>query len=306
MRIATIDIGTNTVLMLIAEVEDGYPTIIRDEHSIARLGEGVDKTRRISDTAYSRFADIMQRYNGLINEYSVDRITAFATSAMRDAENRDEIIKRIKREFDIDVEILNGDDEARWSFQGALFGITNKTGEVSTIDIGGGSTEISYGTIERNGAVWRSGKSVNVGAVRIKERFLSTGQDVDGARKYIREQLSEAIVSDNDPHALIAVAGTPTSLAGMKYKLQTFDAAKVDGAVVRKFEIEALVEEMLSVNSEELIKRYPAVSPARADILPAGALILEEALLLLGLDSIRVSTKGVRYGILLRELEGMK
>src|ERR1043165_6420681 len=113
MRIATIDIGTNTVLMLIAEVEDGYPTIIRDEHSIARLGEGVDKTRRISDTAYSRFTEIMQRYTALIKEYSVDRVVAFATSAMRDAENRDEIIGRIKSEFTIEVEILSGDDEAK-------------------------------------------------------------------------------------------------------------------------------------------------------------------------------------------------
>jgi exopolyphosphatase/guanosine-5'-triphosphate,3'-diphosphate pyrophosphatase len=302
MRIATIDIGTNTVLMLIAEVEDGMPTILRDEHSIARLGEGVDKTRRISDVAYSRFAEIMNRYSALLKEYSVDRVAAFATSAMRDAENRAEIIERVKTEFAVDIEILSGDEEAKWSFEGAVFGITAIPGDVATIDIGGGSTEISFGSIERNGGVWSSGKSIDIGAVRIKERFLSAQPQVDEARAYIRQQLSQLVLPEANPHALIAVAGTPTSLAAMKYKLVTFDAKRVDGAVIRKFEIEALTEEILSIDAEELVKRYPAVSPSRADILPAGALILEEALLALGLDSIRVSTQGVRYGILLREL----
>ena len=119
MRVAVIDIGTNTVLMLIAEISGQPPVILRDEHSIARLGEGVDKTHQISETAYARFAEIMRRYKALIDEYHVDRVIAFATSAMRDAENREEIIQRTKDEFGIEIELLSGNDEARWSFQGA-------------------------------------------------------------------------------------------------------------------------------------------------------------------------------------------
>ncbi|HET9137347.1 MAG TPA: hypothetical protein VFO76_11975, partial [Candidatus Kapabacteria bacterium] len=193
-----------------------------------------------------------------------------------------------------------------WSFEGAVFGITTIPGNIATIDIGGGSTEISFGSIDRNGGVWNSGQSIDIGAVRIKERFLLQQPRVAEARAYIREQLTRIVLPETDLRALIAVAGTPTSLAAMKYKLETFDAKRVDGAVIRKFEIEALTEEMLSVTSQELIQRYPAVSPARADILPAGALILEEALGALELDSIRVSTQGVRYGILVRELRRMK
>ncbi|HYM19879.1 MAG TPA: hypothetical protein VEW28_02630 [Candidatus Kapabacteria bacterium] len=302
MRLAVIDIGTNTILMLIAEVSSGQlPMILRDEHSIARLGKGVDKTRRISDAAYKRFAEIIRRYNALITECNVSRVIAFATSAMRDAENRDDIIRRTKDELRIDIEILSGDDEARWSFQGALFGIPSSelNGVIATLDIGGGSTEISVG---ENG-IYKRGSSVDIGAVRIKERFLahSSGQEI--ARSFIREQLPSIVPIS--PRSLIAVAGTPTSLAAMKHRLTHFDTNIVDGTIIHRDELQAMLEEMFSISAEELVRRYPAVSPARADILPAGALILDEAMLLLKLEEARVSTKGVRYGILLREIERM-
>ena len=304
MRVAVIDIGTNTVLMLIAEISGQPPVILRDEHSIARLGEGVDKTHQISETAYARFAEIMRRYKALIDEYHVDRVIAFATSAMRDAENREEIIQRTKDEFGIEIELLSGNDEARWSFQGALFGIppAEIKGIVATIDIGGGSTEISVG---ENGR-YLQGFSINIGAVRIKERFLSSPIDAEQiAREYIDAELQIIKSIYLFPKKLIAVAGTPTSLAAIKHRLDHFDTSAVDGTVINSNELEIMIRLMFSISAQELVRRYPAVSPARADILPAGALILDEVLEVMKIDEVHVSTKGVRYGILLREMAQM-
>ena len=303
MRIAVLDIGANTVLMLMAQSRpDSSPIIFRDEHSIARLGEGVDKTKRISEEAYNRFAEILKRYKELINTNTIDRVVAFATSAMRDAENRQSIISRVKKDFGIDVELLSGDDEAQWSFRGALYGLMKEQlrGTIATIDIGGGSTEISIG----NDGVFHSGISIDIGAVRIKERFLSsnTADNVIKARTYIRTQLEQATNSLPTPSSLIAVAGTPTSLATMKHRLDEFDITIVDGTIIQIDELSRMINEIFSITSNELITRYPAILPARADILPAGSLILYEAMLQMGLDKVTVSTKGLRYGILLREL----
>ncbi len=302
MPVAIIDIGTNTVLMLIAE--RGTPIqIIRDEHAIARLGEGVDTTHRIGEAAYERFAEIMRRYSSLIREYHVERVVAFATSAMRDATNRDEIIARTSDEFGISIELLSGAEEARWSFRGALFGIesANASGNIATIDIGGGSTEISFGS----DGTYLHGASADIGAVRLKERYLSSINDtsVRAAREAIAHALAPLIEGSGSIDKFIAVAGTPTSLAAMKHRLQTFDETIVNTTILDQEELGSLVDELLSLSPKALKSLYPVVSPARADILPAGALILQEAMNMLGVNAVRVSTKGVRYGVLLREIE---
>jgi exopolyphosphatase / guanosine-5'-triphosphate,3'-diphosphate pyrophosphatase len=300
MRIAVIDIGTNTVLMTVVESETG--AIIRDEHSIARLGEGVDQTHRISGEAYARFSAIMTRYSEIIRELGVKRVVPFATSAMRDAANRAEIIAKATQDLGYDIELLSGTDEARWGFRGALYGVSPEqcSGTIASIDIGGGSTEIALGT----DGEYAGGVSLNMGAVRVKERFLLqiTKDSVAKARTFIRTELLKASAVDVIPSLLIAVAGTPTSLAAMKHRLSSFDASIVDRTVLNREEVSALVDEMLAISSDELTNRYPAVSAARADILPAGALILDEAMRALGVASARVSTKGLRYGIILREL----
>lgn len=299
VRVAVIDIGTNTVLMTVADTAGGV--ILRDEHAIARLGEGVDKTRRISDEAYERFAEIMRRYRGIIDELTVERVVPFATSAMRDATNRDEIIRRTAQELGYNIELLSGADEARWSFVGSLYGIDKLEGVVATIDIGGGSTEVSVGHDHE----FDRGTSIDIGAVRIKERFFHPMNDLnaDAARAFIREQLLASTSSIESPSHLIAVAGTPTSLAAMKHRLSSFDPAIVDGTMLTGDEVAALTGEILHISSEELTRRYPAVPTSRADILPAGALILEEAMRALNVASVRVSTKGLRYGVLVRELD---
>lgn len=299
MRIAALDIGTNTALMLIAEHDDNtILRTIRDEHSIVRLGEGVDKTHRINEDAYQRLSEILARYKKIIAEENVDRIAAIGTSALRDAENKDNIISRIQNDFGISVEVISGDEEAALTYRGATYEIqSDPSAVIAVIDIGGGSTEIAFG----DGAGYHFGKSIDIGAVRLTEQGVNLG-NLEEKESDIQKMFSNAFQSPTPPTLLVAVAGTPTALAAMLLGLQYFDESKVNGFILTSSEIDKLLPLLFSLTPEQLIERYPVIAKGRADILPAGALILREAMRFLGVDSLRVNTRGLRYGLALREL----
>jgi exopolyphosphatase / guanosine-5'-triphosphate,3'-diphosphate pyrophosphatase len=147
LRVAAIDIGTNACLMLIAEYDPNYGTkILADEHSIVRLGENVDKTRMITDEAYARLAATLRRYALIIQHFKVNRIEAVGTSALRDALNKDYIVAKLEREFGLRVDIISGEYEAKLTYRGAMFDFEVTDEATAVIDIGGGSTEIAFGS----------------------------------------------------------------------------------------------------------------------------------------------------------------
>ncbi|HET6402435.1 MAG TPA: Ppx/GppA phosphatase family protein [Candidatus Kapabacteria bacterium] len=305
MRIAVLDIGTNTVLLLIAEVEGQTLRVLRDDHAIARLGEGVDRTKTISEESYQRFLEVLRQHQKSIQSTNVHRIIAVGTSALRDAKNREEILKRTKEETGIEIEILSGEEEARWSYVGALFGMDDIE-NASVIDIGGGSTEISFG----DGKEYTHGVSLDIGAVRLTERCFKTSpitsEGAEEARQMIRTALNHpptpSFLRRGSISTLIAVAGTPTTLAAMHQGLERFDAMKVQNYILRREAIDQMLDMLLKTETATLLAHFPAVNKARADILPAGTLILREAMELLGAEAIRVSAHGLRYGIALREM----
>jgi exopolyphosphatase/guanosine-5'-triphosphate,3'-diphosphate pyrophosphatase len=310
MRIAALDIGTNTVLLLIADVEGRKFHVLRDDHAIARLGEGVDRTHRISEAAYERFLPILREHQKTIASFQCDSIIAAATSAMRNAENRDEIIERTKRDTGIEIEILSGEEEARLTYRGALVGLTTPQPPPSigrgvcfaVVDIGGGSTEISVG----KGGGFERGASIDIGALRLTERYFTSSPIAadakENARKFVRESLRNLSIDIQPSTQLIAVAGTPTTLAAMHQGLKAFDAASVHGYILHRQAIERLLDILFSVSTATLLERFPAVNKARADILPAGTLILAEVMDHLGAEQITVSTQGLRYGIAMRSV----
>jgi exopolyphosphatase/guanosine-5'-triphosphate,3'-diphosphate pyrophosphatase len=320
MRIAVLDIGTNTVLLLIAEVDDGrLPLkrsrlrVIRDDHAVARLGQGVDQSRKISEEAYQRFLGVLRKHIETIQSHPVDQIIAVATSAMRDAENRDEIIQRTKDDTGIEIELLSGEDESRWTYIGALLEVTGdksplpekeKGRIIAVVDIGGGSTEISMG----DGQHFDSGISIDIGALRITERFFSTNpitkEAIEDARAFIRESLLSKLSRPTHITELVTVAGTPTTLAAMDQNLPKFEVEKVHNYKLRREAVDRLLDIMLKVDAKTLLDHFPSVNKARADILPAGTLILAEVMDYLGVKTARVSTQGLRYGIAMRELSG--
>lgn len=288
---AAIDIGTNTLLMLIGEEQNGVLKIIRDEHSIARLGEGVDAFKTIQPQAIERAVMILKKYREICDKLGVSQIRAVATSAMRDAKNREEVCENFKNILKKDIEIISGDEEAQMSFAGTV-----ENSELSTvIDIGGGSTEIITGKTPQI----QSRISINIGAVRMTERFLkekpALKENIAAAQNEIRRQLLKA--GKRETGILYAVAGTPTTLAAIGQGLKDFSRESIHGYVLKAETVEEILERLLKSSLEEIVK-IPGVHPQRADILPAGALILKEILEFLKADSCVVSTQGLRYGVL--------
>ncbi len=298
MRIAALDIGTNTVLLFIADVGRGMLSVVRDVHAIARIGEGVDRTHYIGEAAYQRFLSILREHQKTIAQFNCDRIVAAATSAMRDAENRDEIIHRTKLNTGIDIEILSGEEEAHLTYRGAIVGMEH-SGKTGVVDIGGGSTEISVG----DGNAFTSGVSLDFGALRLTERYFTNHPIPQDAREaasvFVKGSLRRTSFNPPTLAQLIAVAGTATTLAAMQQKLQAFDAAKVHGYTLRRNEIEYMLNTLFSTSTASLLERFPSINKSRADILPAGTLILAEVMDYLGTSEITVSTQGLRYGIAL-------
>jgi len=300
MQVAVLDIGTNTVLLLIADLDAGTIRVLRDDHAIARLGEGVDRTRNINEEAFQRFLKVLQSHLSTCEKYDVQRVVAIGTSALRDAENRDDILRRATEATGVEIEVLSGEEEALWTYRGAIAG-QQVQGKISVLDIGGGSTEISSGF---NGN-FEQGISLDIGAVRITERYFATNPITREAAITAREMIRQTFSRMKRPHVekLIAVAGTPTTLAAMHQELGAFDTSKVHGYTLHPKAIDQLLDILLRTDTKTLIDLYPAINKARADILPAGTLILREAMEFLGAGAVQVSTLGLRYGIAVREAE---
>jgi exopolyphosphatase/guanosine-5'-triphosphate,3'-diphosphate pyrophosphatase len=289
VRVAAIDIGTNTALMLIAEANGSSFSILEDIHAIPRLGEDVDKTHVISEAAVHRLDEVLSRYQQIIGELGINIVDAVGTSALRDAENSNEVCDHIRRSFNIPVRLIPGDEEARLTYLGAVSDISTNAQLIGVVDIGGGSTEIALGI----GKDYVIGRSMNIGAVRLTER----SQDRADREKDIRENLKATFNLFPLPDRLVAVAGTATSVAAIKLGLETFDRERINGTVVTLGELDEIVELLYSISANELSGRYPVITKGRADILPAGALILYETVQYLRLDSFTASTRGLRYGV---------
>lgn len=300
MKVAALDLGTNTFLCLIAEgTKAGISHVHKDLAQVVRLGQEVDKTGEFHPDALRRARACLVDFKKEIEEQGVDRVLAVATSAARDARNGMELFK-MGHDLDIPIEIIAGQDEARITFQGATVGLADQTKTSLVIDVGGGSTEFILGQGERI----LFGESLNVGGVRLTERFISEQPVPEGDRralnKFIGEQIAAILpsLSHEKIDQIIAVAGTPTSLAAIE--VGGFDAHKVDGFFLTKERLAFWVQEFASTTVDEKKSKYQL--GARADIIYAGASILLSAIEALDLPGMIVSIKGVRYGVALELL----
>lgn len=300
MRLASIDIGTNTILMLIADISDnGSLSVVRDEHFIARLGKGVDEKGLIQQETFTRVHDILQHLKAITNSEGVEHIIACGTSALRDAINRKEFIEFIKKQLSIEIKVISGNKEAELTYLGAISdnyqGISSK--EFAVLDIGGGSTELIIGT----GSNITYANSIDIGSVRLTERILKTNPPNLLALKnsiiLVQENL-KFIPPISSKTTLIGVAGTLTTLASLDLRLAKFDRNMINRHILRSDAIERIFQELIPLTLEQ-IKSYPQIHPERADILLAGIIILKEVLNKLNLYQIIVSDRGLRYGLLI-------
>jgi exopolyphosphatase/guanosine-5'-triphosphate,3'-diphosphate pyrophosphatase len=299
---SAIDLGTNTILMVTGRVRpDGSVEILDDAHEIARLGKGVDAGGRILPDTIDRVCRFLCGYRKRAKELGSERVRAFGTSALRDAANKDEFIAAAARE-DVELVELAGDQGARYTYAGAFFGLELPAARYAVLDIGGGSTELALGT---DGRVETS-QSVDVGAVRVTERFFShlppDARQVLEAEAMIGPILDGLFALPADV-ALVGVAGTVTTLGALDTSTQSFDSRDLDGHRLLRPAVTALSERLLTMEHADIVA-LPQVSDQRADIIGAGALILRTFLGSRGLEQITVSTRGIRYGLLLDMLSG--
>ena len=300
-KIAAIDIGTNTILMLIAEIEGHRITrIIRDEHAIARLGKGVDENRFLVPETFERVLGFVQSYRQIALLEGVEAIRACGTSALRDAENREEFVKFIFDHTGIKIRILSGVEEALMTYRGALWGFPESNAVRGVLDIGGGSTELIYGC----GSNILENKSLDIGSVRLTERILrKSPPDLEAlhtANDYIRNQL-KFFPPFADGSILYGVAGTLTTLAALDQNLEFFDGLKIHGYRLPKSHIDTIFERLAKLTLPEIL-HYPAILPDRADIILGGILILKEVLSYFSIPEIVVSRQGLRYGMMLEAI----
>lgn len=308
MRLTTIDIGTNTILMLIADVStDGTITPLREVQVIARLGKGVDAGRRITPETTSRVLAYLRDYKQVSESLHSEKIVAGGTSALRDASNRQDFLDTVRQELGLEITILSGDEEAELTYQGVVseFLAPDSDQSLAVLDIGGGSTELTIG----KGMKITQKSSLELGSVRLTERtpLLNppSSPALQQAVSEIRSRISTFPLLP--PHTqLIGVAGTVTTLAAIDLGLTEYVHSRVSGHFLSFATIERISKELNSRTIPQMAKAYPQIPPGRSDIIVAGVLILIESLRRFDVKGITVSDRGLRYGMALREILGQR
>ncbi len=290
MRIATIDVGTNAALLLVAEqTPDGRLHPLFEMARYIRLGEGVDAHRRINGAAMERLRTTLLAYRAQARAWHAGDPLVAGTSASRDAENRDELVAFVRRETGLRYRILSGEEEARLSFLGAASAFDDLEGPCIVIDIGGGSTEVILGT-PGHPPSYRC--SLDVGAVRLTERFMrplpAAPEALAAAEAFARHQIATLPVA---PYPLIGAAGTTTALALLHHGTPTRPLAAAD--------VRAWRARLLPLTPDDVLALNPAVLGGRADVFPAGVLLLDLLMQHLGAPACRISPWDLRHGMAL-------
>jgi exopolyphosphatase/guanosine-5'-triphosphate,3'-diphosphate pyrophosphatase len=297
VRVAVVDIGTNSTRLLVAEVADARIAAELDRRTeITRLGEGVDATGRLSEAAMERVRGVCARYRDAIDTLDAKRVVAILTSAVRDAANGDEFREELRRRFGFDAETISGEREARLTYRGATSGRGHDE-PLLVLDIGGGSTELVIGA----GDEVEFHVSTQIGAVRFTERYLvddpPSSEELAACRDAVRAGLMEAVPERERerPAGGIAVAGTPTSFAAIDLRLEPYDRDRVHGHRLARRSCERIIAELAALPLEER-RRVPGLHPDRAPTIVAGGLILAERMAAFNLDPIEVSERDILEG----------
>ncbi len=302
MTVAVIDIGTNTVLLLIAKVDSSgrIETLVYEQRA-PRLGAGVDASRNLHVSSIERVVSVLLEYRAIISAYNPLKTIVCATSAVRDAGNKSEFLNTLQERANVEVEILSGGDEALWTYRGALSGVPSSD-KATVIDIGGGSTEIAVGDRQNI----RAKMSLDIGAVRLTERVFKhnppTHPELEKAIEIVENELARVAHFPFRDTTLVGVAGTATSLAILDQGLNHFSREAIAGYHLKLDNVYSLFRLLRAMPSDQILSLSTALA-GRSDIIAAGALILREIMAHLKFKELIVSERGVRYGLVIREWE---
>lgn len=326
MRVGVVDLGTNTCRLFLARVTPGgaVPGLEEDDRltRVVRLGEGVDRHGRLAPAAVARTRACLADYAARLDAYRPARRLLLATSVLRDAADGPGFLAAVERDFGLPARVLAGDEEARLSFRGgtallapdAVVGRRQDGGPVTAadagrlllVDIGGGSTELAVG-VPGSDAEWVV--SVDVGAVRLTERFLHhdppRADEVAALEAHLRDGLAAAVPAGRRAAVggALGVAGTFTTLAAFRLGLREYDRARVHGHLLSLRDVDEAVARFLPL-THAARARLPGVQPGREDVILAGSLIAREVLRLFGLAAVRCSEADLLEGAALALAEG--
>lgn len=303
-RYAAIDVGTNTVLLLVAERTASGFRAVAERGAITRLGKGVDATGRLAPEAMARTLLAIGQFADEARALGAVGLSVSATSAARDAQNGAEFLDAARARTGVEVEILSGEEEAQLSYRAVSsdFGAEAGARELVALDIGGGSTEFIFG----RGPTVRFHTSINIGSVRLTERCIRSDPPSAADFARLHAELVPALASVPPPEAnalVVGVAGTVTTLYAVANAIAPYDADRVHGGWLSR---EALAATRAKLASASLAERrgFPGLQPERADVIVAGAVLLEHALDHLGAAGTRVSDRGLRWGLLAAHFGG--
>jgi exopolyphosphatase/guanosine-5'-triphosphate,3'-diphosphate pyrophosphatase len=290
-RVAAVDLGTNSTRLLVADVQDGRVDELDRRLEITRLGEGVDARHQLLPQAVARVRNVLVDYRRIVEEHGAERTLAFATSAVRDAENGAAFLGELEWSYGFTTRLLTGHEEALLTFRGVTAG-REVEDDTLIVDVGGGSTELILG---RAGDV-AFHESYDLGCVRLTERFP---EDPEAAAAFVRETLAPV---ELEPRQAIGVAGTITQLATLDLGLEREEPDRVHGHRLTEGAVAALLDSLAAMPVEE-IRRLRGMHPDRAPVIVAGTVVVLETLGRFGLGELEVSERDIMHGAALAAAE---
>ena len=297
MRVAAIDCGTNSIRLLIADIDgNNFREVVRDME-IVRLGQGVDETGQFHPDAIARTLTAVDKFAAEIAKRGVEKIRFCATSATRDATNRHLFVDGVRERLGIELEVISGDEEAALSFAGAIKDLDPSNGPFLVVDIGGGSTEFVFGT-----STVEAARSVNIGCVRMTERHISsdpaTPEQIELARTDIQAAIAQAaaVVPITKAKTLVAVAGTATTVAAAALELPEYDRYAIHLSRISAQQTHDAAT-MFATKSREQRLLLGYMHPGRVDVIAAGSLVLSEIMKATGATEFVASESDILDGM---------
>ncbi|MEQ3551672.1 Ppx/GppA phosphatase family protein [Pseudonocardia nematodicida] len=310
-RVAAIDCGTNSIRLLVADVTESFDGLkdLRDLHRemrIVRLGKGVDATGRLDPEALERTRVALVDYAVAARRKGAERLRMVATSATRDASNREDFFAMVRDVLGVEAEIITGDEEARLSFVGAVGDLDPDDGPFVVTDVGGGSTEVVVGELRDGVAEVTAARSVDIGSVRLTERCLPSdppsSDEIATARAVATEVLAEAFASVpvEGARTWVGVAGTITTLSGIAQELPAYDREAVHLSTLSREDLHRVADQLIHAPRAER-EKHGALHPGRVDVIGAGSLVVQaladELHARAGIDKVVVSEHDILDGI---------
>jgi exopolyphosphatase / guanosine-5'-triphosphate,3'-diphosphate pyrophosphatase len=296
MRVAAVDIGTNTTRLLVGDVVDGRIDEVVRREAITRLGESVDTRRRLLPTAIARVRNVLVDYRREAERLGAERVLAVATSAVRDAENGEAFLGEVEWSYGFTTLLLSGREEAELTFRGVVCG--RPLDETTlVVDVGGGSTELIVG----DGRDVLSATSLDIGSVRLTERFLPSDPPAKSELEALAAHVHDVLPTLRAERG-IGVSGTVTTLAALELGLASFDSDAVDGHHLSRMAAERQLARLAELPLEER-SRVPALAPERAPVIVAGATIVVELMRASALDEVETSVSDLLDGAALAAVE---